>query len=556
MMRGRRRAAGSPAATLCLCAFGFGALLLLFSPYDEPDAHRLFLDPRPAAEAVGLVTALATLAFFGARLGGWARGLLAVTVLAAGFVGLLDAALPMLFGRRLEAYWDLRHVPSLIGLLVDSAGPLQATLIFAGAATAILAGWAIIALALAGLWRAFADRRIAASVAAAGMILLGIAFAYEEESARPVSLHAGAAIRHHAAALYRGWQIASGRANPYSAALAAPALPRPGLELLAGRDVYLVFVESYGTAVLDRPDFAATLAPDFARFEETAARAGYALVSHRILSPTYGGGSWLAHAAVGSGIEVSDQFLYRLLVGGGRKTLAGFMAEAGYRTVQVMPGMKTPAPEDAFWGFEKRLYAADLGYAGPSFGWFAIPDQHTLKRVSEVAAEGDGRPLFLQAVLVSSHTPFAPVPPYVADWRDGDLYAGIPADAWSRIYAAPDWSRLEKPYVESIAYELQTLGGWLEHLPGDAVVVLLGDHEPPAFVAGAKQPWTVPIHILARDPTLVDRFAALGYTPGARPMQPAPWPRMADFMRDFFAAMSRDPPVIAREPLHPETAPN
>src|ERR1051325_4811041 len=107
--------------------------------------------------------------------------------------------------------------------------------------------------------------------------------------------------------------------------------------------------------------------------------------------------------------------------------------------------MKSAPPEDAGRAFATRLYAADLDYDGPPFGWFRIPDQFTLRRVSEIAAAG-GPPLFLHAVLVSSHTPFAPVPPYVADWRPGDLYTGVAQDEWDRIYAAPDWSHLERPY--------------------------------------------------------------------------------------------------------------
>jgi hypothetical protein len=537
-------------ASLLLVAFGLGTLFLLFSPYDEPDAHRLFLDPRPGAEAVALATALALLAFLGRRIGRAGRAVLAAAVLAIASVGLLDAALPGLFGRGIEVYWDLRHLPSLTGLLVDSVGPLRAAAIFAGAAVGVVVAWGAVLLALSALQRGFADRRLAASGAAAGLILLGVGFAFENAETRPLGLHAGASVRHHAASLYRGWQIASGRANPYSAALGAPALPQPGLARLAGRDLYLVFVESYGTAVLDRPDFAAALAPAVDRFERSVGGAGYALASHRILSPTYGGGSWLAHATIDSGIEVSDQFLYRLLAGTTRKTLPRYMEAAGYRTVDVMPGMKTVSDEDAFWGFEKRLYAADLGYDGPEFGWFRIPDQFTLRRIAEEAAAGDGRPLFVQAVLVSSHTPFVPVPPYVADWSPGDLYAGVTGEEWRRIYGPPDWARLDKPYLESVAYDLDTLAGWLERLPGEALVVLVGDHQPPAFVAGARQPWTVPIHVLSRDHSLVDRFAALGYMPGARPTQAAPWPRMADFMRDLFDAASADKPIMAREPLH------
>jgi hypothetical protein len=538
-MRRRRRRGGAPVGTgAALLALALLALSLLFAGYDEPDAHHLVLDPRPAALAVGLAGALALLALAGVRLGRAARAFLALAVLVAALVALVDAVSPGLLGRRVELYWDLRHLPSLAGLLVDSAGTWRAAALLAAGAALLAALWGAVMAALAALVHALADRRLAFATAAASAALLGSLLLPADETTRPVATHAAAAIGHHATTLYRAWQIATGRDNPYSAALAAPPPAVPDFQRLTGRDVYLVFVESYGTVVLDRPDFAAALGPAFDRFEERVAHAGFALLSHRILSPTYGGGSWLAHGTVASGVELSDQFLYGLLLASGRKTLARYMEDVGYRTVAVMPGMKTPAPDDAFWGFERRLYAADLDYTGPEFGWFRIPDQVTLRRVAELAAARDGRPLFLEAVLVSSHTPFAPVPPYVADWADAGAYATVADETWRRVYAQPDWSHLERPYLESVAYDLDCLAGWLERLPGDALVILVGDHQPPAFVGGARQPWTVPIHLLSRDKALLQPFAALGYTAGVRPMQPPPSPRMADFLRDLLAATS------------------
>jgi hypothetical protein len=532
-----------------LGALGLGGVILalLFSPYDEPDAHVLFLDPRPAAEIVALIASLAFLALARVPFGRIARWLVAVVVFVALLLHLVDAAMPSLFGRNLELYWDLRHLPSIAGMLLESAGLWRTLAAFAVAALVAATMLAIVAGSIALLARGLQHRRVAAGAAFISLALLGATALVPDEPARPLALHATGSLGHHVATFYRAWQIATGRDNPYSAALAAPQLDQPDLARLAGRDVYLIFFESYGTVVLDRPDFAAALAPAFARFEASAARAGMTLLSQRILSPTYGGGSWLAHGTLASGVRVTDQFFYRLLTGGDRKTLPRYMQEAGYRTVDLLPGVRTPFASTRFWGFEKSLYAADMGYTGPEFGWFRIPDQVTLRRAAEFGASGDGRPLFLRAVLVSSHTPFAPVPPYVADWNDAGDYSSVSAAEWERVYAQPDWSHLERPYLDSVAYVLDTLGGWLEKLPRDALVVILGDHQPPAFVSGAKQPWTVPIHVLARDPQLLAPFKAMGYTPGAQPMQRAPWARMAEFMHDFFTAASRNPPVASGE---------
>src|SRR5208282_6372137 len=74
--------------------------------------------------------------------------------------------------------------------------------------------------------------------------------------------------------------------------------------------------------------------------------------------------------------------------------------------------------------------------------------------------------------------------------------------------------RLAPDYLSSLRYELAVLGGWLTgQMPGDGLVILLGDHQPPAVVGGQPQPpWTVPIHVLSRDPDLVAPFLAEGST--------------------------------------------
>jgi hypothetical protein len=247
---------------------------------------------------------------------------------------------------------------------------------------------------------------------------------------------------------------------------------------------------------------------------------------------------------MGSGIRL-DQLTSRLLLESDRRSLPRYMAAAGYRTVEVMPGIKKAVAEEKFWGFDKSYYAADLGYDGPAFGWFEIPDQYTLKVFAE-REKHSAQPLFAQIVLVSSHTPFYPVPPYVADWNDAGPYNSIGKAEWDRIYGQPDWDRLEAPYRESVAYDFDVLGDFIAGKVADGtLVVILGDHQPPAFISGDKQPWTVPIHILAKDPALLAPFVGQGYTPGASPAQQAPYLAMETFLPAFLDGFSTTAPTLA-----------
>jgi hypothetical protein len=240
-----------------------------------------------------------------------------------------------------------------------------------------------------------------------------------------------------------------------------------------------------------------------------------------------------------------DPLLSRLVLDSGRRPLARYMEAAGYRTVDVMPGIKKPWPDGGYWGFERSYYAAELRYDGPPFGWFDIPDQYTLRRFAEREMAPGHPPLFAEIVLVSSHTPFAPVPPYVADWDDAGDYRSVPQAEWARVYRQPDWGNLEGPYLDSVVYDLRVLGQWLARLEGAPLVIVMGDHQPPGFVSGAQQPWTVPVHVLSRDPGLLRPFAAQGYVAGALPPRDGSSRGMETFLANFLAAYRA--PALAAE---------
>jgi hypothetical protein len=549
MRRRRGRAQPSIWASLVGILAATLFLLALFSPASEPENHTLLFNPRPALEILILVGAVALLALLGRSLPTLIRYAIALLVLLAAALNLADAVMPGLFGREVDLYWDFRQVPGLLGLYAKSAGLWHAILAVALAILAATAGFFLIASALrliawASTRRSVALAAIALAVAATG----AAALPRGEEAEAPVSTALSREIAREIATFYRAWQVARGHLGKYAGVLAAPQPVSADLAKLKHRDVFLIFFESYGTVVLDNPQYRAHIAPALARFEEKMAKSGVGLLSNRILSPTFGGGSWVAHGTMLSGIKL-DPFLSRLVLESKRKTLPGYMAEAGYRTVNLQPGIKNPLAESRFWGFEKNYYGADLDYRGPEFGWFGIPDQFTLKKLATREMRVAEKPLFAQIVLVSSHTPFYPLPPYRADWADAGDYVGVTPQEWEEIYRQPDWNHLEGPFLDSLVYDFDVLGDFVATRVADgALVVILGDEQPPAFLSGAGQPWTVPITILSRDPDLLAPFAARGYTRGVIPDQPAPWQGMESFMPNFLEDFSTATPRLAAQP--------
>ena len=74
---------------------------------------------------------------------------------------------------------------------------------------------------------------------------------------------------------------------------------------------------------------------------------------------------------------------------------------------------------------------------------------------------------------------------------------------------------------------------------GWKLVILVGDHQPPAAVGGELKDGTVPIHVLSRDQDLIAPFISLGYSAGLAPKQLPPYQGMEEFLPRFLAAFDR-----------------
>jgi len=140
--------------------------------------------------------------------------------------------------------------------------------------------------------------------------------------------------------------------------------------------------------------------------------------------------------------------------------------------------------------------------------------------------------------LVSSHTPWAPLPELVpwSEVGDGSVYH----DQLARAQTGPVWDdreAVQRSYGRSVEYSLGAMLSFLENVDDpNLVVVMLGDHQPAAIVSGEGASRDVPISIIAKDPGVFDAIAGWGWSAGLRPSNAAPvWP-MDAFRDRFFGA--------------------
>ncbi|MDQ4055190.1 MAG: CDP-alcohol phosphatidyltransferase family protein, partial [Actinomycetota bacterium] len=314
------------------------------------------------------------------------------------------------------------------------------------------------------------------------------------------------------------------------------------LTALRGKDVLLVFVESYGRVAVEDPDFSPRIVSVLEDGTRRLRAAGYASRSAFLTSPTFGAASWLAHSTLQSGLWVDSEGRYGQLLDAERLTLTDAFGRAGWRTVFDVPANTEDWPEgEEFYGFDQMYDSRNVGYQGPEFGYASMPDQYTLAelRRRELTDGPDRRDVMAEVDLVSSHHPWTPLPRLV-DWDavgDGSVFAGMPEEGEPKGEVFGDPDKVRTAYGRSIEYSLDTVFSFLETYPDpDLVVVMLGDHQPHTYVTGADPGHDVPISVIAQDAAVLDRIAGWGYQDGMHPDPDAPvWP-MDDFRDRFLTA--------------------
>ncbi|MBS0339836.1 MAG: hypothetical protein JSS56_04880 [Proteobacteria bacterium] len=536
-MSAARRLAGWRAALALLL---LNALLTLHNRWPT-------LWPAPAQGiSLELVLAASALALWvgwrgrapGARGLRWLGGISTFIVVAH----YLDSTAAALLGRPLNLYWDAPHALSV--LRINGIGPWRVAL-----GIAVFAALLVLLYMLAfACWRWFATAlarshglRLGVPMAGAALVAVFLAHGVAGQDTRFIF------ARPTTPALVRQVELLAAARLPGGAALTpSPDFASHSLAGLHGSDVLLLFAESYGACTLDDPAQAKALAPARERLAQQIQASGRGVVSARLVSPTFGGSSWLAHAALLSGVDTRDPGDYERLLASQRPSLVGHFRQQGWRTVNWMPGLQKPWPEGSFWGFERYADADSVGYRGLDWGHWRVPDQAALAllQAQELAAPPSQRqPRFVVMATLASHMPFVPLPPLMPDLAraaDPQAYTAQQLEAAQRVPGTTRHDSGTRAYLDSLRYTFEWLGGYLENeAPQPLVTVLLGDHQPWAVVSGSDASWQVPVHIISRDKALLDRLVAHGFVPGLVPppeAAPRPMHELTPLLLDVFDA--------------------
>jgi hypothetical protein len=304
---------------------------------------------------------------------------------------------------------------------------------------------------------------------------------------------------------------------------------------LRGKDVLLVYVESYGQIALQGTPFSPGIDSVVNTGTQQLRAGGFASRSGWLSSPNFGGGSWLADATLQSGVWVTSPGRYSEVIHSKRLPLAAAFRRAGWRTVADMPSTHGSWPEGhSFYQYEKVYERANIVYRGPRFGFSTMPDQYALHVLQEHELGRRDRPaVFSEIFLTSSHEPWIRIPPLIS-WNrlgNGSIFNRLPPD---RV----GLTDTQQGYAKSIKYTLHAVYSFVARYGRkNTVLIVLGDEQPARVVAQANH--DVPVTIIAHDPQVIQRLGAWGWTSGMLPSTTAPvWPESA-FRDRFLNAFDR-----------------
>ncbi|EUC01083.1 sulfatase [Rhizobium sp. CF080] len=520
----QRKANGSPIPRITIALAIMVAILALPSNFSE------FSEQRFPLEVVGIALLASVMTGISFSLLRWIVTLLLAAML---FLKLADIGTGIAFQRPFNPYLDLKILTDGWNLLSGALGITEAV----GIVCVGLLAWLVVAVivywSLGGFRRlSFGGRRKSVLISSAALLIGLAALVVQNPDRRDLGVEAHAAsyvvnrismVKDSIADLTR-----------FEDELKQdPIPPGPHFSALAGTDVVLIFIESYGRNAIEDSRYAARINSRLTSVEKEIEAAGLEARSGWLTSPTVGGISWLAHGTLLSGLWVDNQGRYDRMITSERTSLNNLFRSSGWRTTAVMPAITLDWPEAGYFGYDGIHAAAGLGYHGKPFNWVTMPDQFTLEAFERLERSPGHKPVMAEMALISSHAPWTPLPSLV-DWDrigDGTVFnaQAESGDPPSVVWADPN--RVRAQYLTSIDYTLETLGSYMARYGKNTLFILLGDHQPASIITGEVASRDVPMHIVTGNPDLLKRLDEWSWQKGMIPLQATPVYRMDEFRR-------------------------
>jgi hypothetical protein len=231
----------------------------------------------------------------------------------------------------------------------------------------------------------------------------------------------------------------------------------------------------------------------------------------------------MAYTSAIFGLSVREQSKYAALHEAYQKipypNLGRYFHLQGYEYVWITPieqriSAEREEKDIIFLGVDQWITLESMGYKGPLYGWGpSPPDQFTLRYIADFVRD-QTQPTFLVFLTQNTHYPYTPLPPLVDDPNIfTEIYSKI-TETETNTSKEHVFRETRQHYMDAVEYTFAALEALITHIQDpDAIVVLLGDHQPPA-VSYKGDGYATMIHILSQDEDFVRGFQQYGFSPG------------------------------------------
>lgn len=289
-------------------------------------------------------------------------------------------------------------------------------------------------------------------------------------------------------------------------------------------DIYFFCVESYGSVLLQKPEYDQRVQPIYEQAQEKLSAKGYGVASSLSTAPILAGGSWMSYTTFIYGIPISGNEIYDMMFMQSKnfhayESVLHFLKRQGYRNHLLCPigGYEI----DIDWDVIKKNFVSDvffdwesIDYQGKKQLFFKIgpcpPDQYSIHKANLMMQAHDG-PKSLFFCTLNSHIPYHSPTKVVENWEE---LKNPNLD----LHETQDQNiNREEKYFQCAKYQLEFITDFIEKQNNDnALYILFGDHQPP-FITQEKHGLDTPIHIITKNKDFLTTFYTHGFSEGMMP---------------------------------------
>ena len=294
-----------------------------------------------------------------------------------------------------------------------------------------------------------------------------------------------------------------------------------GFELRERPDIYLLFVESYGSVLYKRQDYREAYSSLLSKLERQLGTEGWHAASTLSEAPVWGGGSWMSYTSTLFGLRIDTHPQFLSLLNSYQSStypdLGRYLKSQGYEYVRLSSLSDELDEEEwlkyqTFYGVDRWLRYSDLDFEGALYGWGpAPPDQYVLFYAHQAVASHTDKPTFLFFITQNSHYPWVPLPEVVDDWRTLNHRM---ADEQVPLSDPIPHEVKRSNYLNAVEYQLSFLTDFiLKTGDENSIYILIGDHQPQQ-VSRHSDGFDTPVHVISKNAAFVDAFQDYGFVKG------------------------------------------